>query len=132
MLRPLPQLRRGVPHRRGRPVRDYGDDTREGIADLNRVLFVNELGTEWLPSIADVHARLRARRRVADLGCGSGWSSIAIARAYPRCAVDGFDSDERVDRGRARERAAEELDDRVHFIRQDASDPGARPARTTW
>ena len=32
--------------------------------------------------------------RVADIGCGTGWSSIAIALAYPAATVDGFDIDE--------------------------------------
>jgi trans-aconitate methyltransferase len=39
----------------------------------------------------DVHARLQAasRARVADVGCGYGWSSIGIARGYPNAQVDG-------------------------------------------
>jgi hypothetical protein len=51
---------------------DYGVDTREGIAAMNRPLFVNLLGTEWLPQLPDVHARLQADppARVADIGCG--------------------------------------------------------------
>src|SRR5688572_6386258 len=63
----------------------YGADAREGQADQNRPLFLNLLGKEWLPSIADVHARLQADppARVADIGCGAGWSSIALAKAYP-------------------------------------------------
>jgi 2-polyprenyl-3-methyl-5-hydroxy-6-metoxy-1,4-benzoquinol methylase len=69
---------------------------REGIADGNRTMFINLLGSAWLPAIPDVHARLRADppARVADIGCGSGWSSIAIARSYPLVHVDGFDVDE--------------------------------------
>jgi SAM-dependent methyltransferase len=30
---------------------------------------------------------------VADVACGTGWSSIAMARAYPKITVDGFDLD---------------------------------------
>ncbi|HWM07840.1 MAG TPA: class I SAM-dependent methyltransferase, partial [Solirubrobacteraceae bacterium] len=107
------------------PYFDYGDDTREGIAELNRTMFVNELGTSWLPAIPDVHARLRASppARVADLGCGTGWSSIALARAYPEAAVDGVDVDAasiETARGHA---AAEGLQDRVRFLQHDASAP---------
>jgi 2-polyprenyl-3-methyl-5-hydroxy-6-metoxy-1,4-benzoquinol methylase len=42
-----------------------------------------------------VDERLRAApgARVADLACGMGWSSIAIALAYPLVRVDGFDLD---------------------------------------
>src|SRR5204862_276904 len=57
----------------------------EGRADYNRAIFLNLLGTQWLPAIADVHDRLSREppARVADLACGPGWSSIAMARAYP-------------------------------------------------
>jgi hypothetical protein len=30
---------------------------------------------------------------VADVACGTGWSSIAMARTYPKITVDGFDVD---------------------------------------
>jgi hypothetical protein len=38
---------------------DYGVDLREGQAGMNRAAFLRVLGTEWLPSIPDVHARLQ-------------------------------------------------------------------------
>src|SRR5439155_20070504 len=43
--------------------------------------------------LPDVYARLQADppARVADIGCGAGWSRIAIAQAYPLVKVDGFD-----------------------------------------
>jgi 2-polyprenyl-3-methyl-5-hydroxy-6-metoxy-1,4-benzoquinol methylase len=31
--------------------------------------------------------------RVADVGCGAGWSTIAVARAFPKATVVGFDAD---------------------------------------
>ena len=65
----------------------------EGRADPNRARFINLLGTEWLPAIVDVDARLRAAppARVLDVACGTGWSSIAMAQAYPKIRVDGVD-----------------------------------------
>jgi SAM-dependent methyltransferase len=67
----------------------------EGRPEYNRAEFLNLLGTQWLPAITDVDQRLRREppARVADLACGAGWSSIAIARAYPLVRVDGFDLD---------------------------------------
>jgi len=67
----------------------------EGRADYNRAVYLNLLGTQWLPAIAGVDQRLRSEpaARVADLACGTGWSSIAMARAYPLVRVDGFDLD---------------------------------------
>jgi methylase of polypeptide subunit release factors len=47
------------------------------------------------PCRADVDLRLRfdPPARVADLACGTGWSSIAMAQEYPLISVDGFDLD---------------------------------------
>src|SRR5205814_4995609 len=57
----------------------------EGRADFNRPRYVNLLGKRWLPSIPEVHGRLGAEppARVADVACGTGWSSIAMALEYP-------------------------------------------------
>ncbi len=124
MLRPLPQLLAAFRTGEGVPYPEYGEDTREGIAALNRAMFINELGTDWLPAIADVHARLQSPGAcVADLGCGSGWSSIAIARAYPQAFVDGIDSDSASIAAARENAAAEGLADRVRFVDTDAGDP---------
>jgi len=73
----------------------YGPDMRDGQAAFNRPAFTHLLGREWLPAIDDLHARLEADppARVADVACGEGWSSIAIARAYPKARVVGIDLD---------------------------------------
>jgi 2-polyprenyl-3-methyl-5-hydroxy-6-metoxy-1,4-benzoquinol methylase len=123
MLGPLPRLIDAFRTGAGVPYADYGEDTRQGIADLNRVMFVNELGSAWFPAIPDLHERLRAGARVADLGCGVGWSSIAIARAYPNAVVDGLDVDEASIEAARANAAAEGLEERVRFFSQDASDP---------
>ena len=67
----------------------------EGRADANRPRFINLLGTEWLPAIVDVDMRLRGEpaARVVDVACGTGWSSIAMAQAYPNINVHGVDLD---------------------------------------
>src|SRR5439155_16931004 len=80
----------------------------EGRAEFNRARFRQLLGKRWLPSIPEVHSRLQADppARVADLGCGTGWSSIAMAQAYPSIVVDGFDLDEAAI-ARARKHAVE-------------------------
>jgi 2-polyprenyl-3-methyl-5-hydroxy-6-metoxy-1,4-benzoquinol methylase len=98
----------------------------EGRPEFNRAVFLNLLGRQWLPAIADLDLRLRGEppARVADLACGTGWSSIAMAQAYPLISVDGFDLDEDAI-GAARRHAAEAgLADRVTFTAADASGPG--------
>lgn len=103
----------------------FGVDAREGQADFNRPIFLNLLGAEWLPSVPDLHARLQGDppARVADIGCGAGWSSIVIARAYPKVRVDGFDLDEPSIALATANAAEARLADRIAFRVQDASDP---------
>jgi SAM-dependent methyltransferase len=110
----------------GVPYPDFGEDTREGIAEMNRPMFMHLLGQDWFPSIQPVHARLQADppARVLDAGCGTGWSSIAIAQAYPNALVHGFDADEASITTARANAAAAGLDDRLTFAVRDASRPG--------
>lgn len=123
---PMPALLEAFQTGGGVPYTDYGVDLREGQADLARTMYLNLLGKVWLPAIPEVHARLQADppARVADIACGYGWSSLALAQAYPRVQVDGFDSDE--DSITAASTAAAEagLADRVSFAVRDATAPG--------
>ena len=125
ITRPLPAVLEAFRTGGGVPYPDYGEDMREGIAYGNRPMFVNLMGTEWLPAIPDIHERLQADppARVADIGCGAGWSSISIARAYPKVRVDGFDLDEDSIAEAKANAEAEDLTDRVTFQVRDAADP---------
>jgi predicted O-methyltransferase YrrM len=97
----------------------------EGRTSPNRPIYLNLLGTMWLPAIPDVDARLRAEppARIADMACGLGWSSIAMARAYPNVEVHGFDLDERAIAEARRHAQDEGLADRVTFSVSDAHEP---------
>jgi hypothetical protein len=102
----------------GVPYAEYGPDAVIGQAALNRPAFVNSLVAEWLPEIPDVLARLRetgAPARVADFGCGFGWSSIELAKAFPQISVDAFDSDEASIAAARRNAAEHGVADRVDF-----------------
>jgi SAM-dependent methyltransferase len=106
----------------GVPFATY--DIHDAIGEINRPQYVN-LVADWLGSIRDVHVRLSARppARVADLACGTAWSSIAIARAYPEVLVDAIDEDAAsIDSARGNVAVAA-LSDRVRPAVQDASDP---------
>lgn len=73
---------------------EYGLDMIEGQSELNRPFFFHQLTPQILPAIPEVHGRLsRAGARVAEVGFGGGWASIAIAQAYPGVTVEGFDPD---------------------------------------
>ena len=122
----LPALLQAYRDGGGVPYPAYGTEFRNSIASLNRPMFKNQLGSEWIPAMADVDRRLRAEppARVVDVGCGTGWSSIAIAQAYPRARVDGIDIDE-ASIATARENALKTgVENRVTFERRDAGAPG--------
>jgi 2-polyprenyl-3-methyl-5-hydroxy-6-metoxy-1,4-benzoquinol methylase len=97
----------------------------EGRADYNRPEYLNLLGSRWLPAIEDVDRRLRREpaARVADLACGYGWSSIAMAQAYPLVTVDGLDLDADVIAAARRNAEHAGVSDRVTFTVTDASGP---------
>jgi 2-polyprenyl-3-methyl-5-hydroxy-6-metoxy-1,4-benzoquinol methylase len=79
----------------GVPYEAYGAAFVSGQGGINRPAFVQDLTGSWLPAIPDLHRRLAADppARVADVGCGVGWSTLALARAYRRASVVGYDMD---------------------------------------
>jgi SAM-dependent methyltransferase len=79
----------------GVPYPMFGVAFRKGQAGINRPAFTADLVERWIPAAPDIHARLLSSSlRVADVGCGAGWSTIALARAFPKAQVIGFDADE--------------------------------------
>jgi 2-polyprenyl-3-methyl-5-hydroxy-6-metoxy-1,4-benzoquinol methylase len=109
----------------GVPYEAYGDDTHESQARGTRPRFERLLTTSWLPAVPAVHARLRADppARLADVACGWGYSSLELARGYPKVRVDGIDLDEASIRAARDLLAASGLEDRVAFHHRDAGDP---------
>ena len=91
--------------------------------------YVNNLMQSWLPALDGVEAKLKAGAKVADVGCGVGFSTLLMAQAFPNSRFVGFDfhapSIEEA-RGHAR---THKVDDRVSFevatakdIKQDGFD----------
>lgn len=111
-------------YRGGPPIawEDYGDDMRVGQSDMNRPWLLGTFAQEVLPTVTDVHERLQAGGRVADIGFGGGWSSIGIAKAYPAVEVDGFDIDEPSVQMARRHAEEAGVSDRVRFQARDAAD----------
>lgn len=101
---------------------DYGPDVVEAQEGINRPQFAHFVGT-WIDALPDIAARLRdGEGRVADVACGTGWSSISIARHFPGIEVDGIDIDAgSIERAKAHAAAAG-LTDRVSFLFADAAD----------
>jgi SAM-dependent methyltransferase len=116
----LPALTQAYREGGGVSWEEYGREMRESQADMNRPWFINELAGA-LAKVDAVDAVLRRPGAlVADIGCGAGWSSLALAKAYPQARVDAWDIDApSVDMARENAAAAG-LEDRVIFSAADA------------
>ncbi|MHC3000084.1 methyltransferase domain-containing protein [Microbacterium sp. HJ5] len=114
----LPELLEAYRHGGGVSWERLGADAREAQADLNRPWF-GELPSAFARVEGLQSVLTRPGARIADVGMGAGWSSIALAQAYPGLRVDGFDIDEPSIQ-MARANAAEAgVADRVRFHNAD-------------
>ncbi len=77
----------------GVPFSAFGAEMVEGIARSNGPGTRLLLTRKWLPALPEGVARLEAGCRVADVGCGSGAAALAMARAYPKSEIIGYDVD---------------------------------------
>lgn len=53
--------------------------------------YVNNIVQAWLPSLDGMSARLEDGAKVADIGCGVGFSTLLMAKAYPNSQFFGYD-----------------------------------------
>jgi ubiquinone/menaquinone biosynthesis C-methylase UbiE len=53
--------------------------------------YVNNIVQTWIPALDGVQKKLTANAKVADVGCGVGFSTILMAQAYPKSEFVGFD-----------------------------------------
>ncbi|MEP6885433.1 MAG: class I SAM-dependent methyltransferase [Gammaproteobacteria bacterium] len=53
--------------------------------------YVNNIVQTWIPALDGVSQKLKARAKVADIGCGVGFSTVLMAQAYPNSDFVGFD-----------------------------------------
>lgn len=77
----------------GVPYERYGADFRHGQGGINRPAFENDLIDSWLPAVDGVETALSEGGSLADVGCGQGFSTVAIARRWPEANVVGVDID---------------------------------------
>ncbi|WP_037808425.1 class I SAM-dependent methyltransferase [Streptomyces sp. NRRL S-1448] len=104
---------------------EHGPALFAGTAKFFRPGYAAALVPEWLTSLDGVVEKLERGARVADVGCGYGYSTTLMARAFPRSYFRGFDFHRpsvEAARGIAAERG---LADRVSFDVATAQDfPG--------
>ena len=99
---------------------EHGPAHSRGMDLISRAVVVPALAG-WLAALDGVAARLEAGGAVADVGCGYGSPTIAMARAFTRSRFLGIDADD-ASVARARQAAAEAgLGTRVTFEVADAA-----------
>jgi 2-polyprenyl-3-methyl-5-hydroxy-6-metoxy-1,4-benzoquinol methylase len=124
----LPQLLAAYRSGDGVPDACYGDDWRDGHSGANRALFTTLLPGWVRSALPDTHQRLFADgARIADLGCGAGWASIALARAYSGATICGYDLDPAIIATAAGNAARAGVGDRVSFHVGDATELAGTP-----
>jgi 2-polyprenyl-3-methyl-5-hydroxy-6-metoxy-1,4-benzoquinol methylase len=61
------------------------------VARFFRPGYHNHLVKEWLPALDGVVGKLERGAAVADVGCGHGWSTVLMAKAFPKSQFVGYD-----------------------------------------
>jgi len=77
--------------------------------------YVNNIVQAWIPALRGVEARLRSGAKVADVGCGVGFSTLLMAEAYPQSEFTGYDFHAPSIEEARRHAQAHGLSDRVRF-----------------
>jgi len=77
---------------RGYSYDDGGEAVARGVERMFGPWHRTMLTTTALPAIPGLLAKLEAGAKVADVGCGAGIADVAVATAFPKSEVHGFDT----------------------------------------
>jgi hypothetical protein len=67
------------------------DGVFHGCEKFFRPGYAANLVSSWIPALHDVKEKLDSEARVADVGCGTGASTLLMAQAFPKSRFFGFD-----------------------------------------
>lgn len=98
---------------------DIGDEIPEAIERFFKPGYRHFLASDWLGTVPGLVPKLEKGATIADVGCGCGQSTVAMAKAFPNSRVVGIDYDHRSIE-RARKLAAAEKVSNVTFVEASA------------
>ena len=84
--------------------------------------YVNNIVQNWLPALDGVDAKLKSGAKVADVGCGVGFSTLLMAQAFSNSQFVGYDFHAPSVEEANRHAVAHGLGDRVSFKEARAKD----------
>jgi hypothetical protein len=88
--------------------------------------YVNNIVQAWLPALDGVLPRLEAGAKVADVGCGVGFSTLLMAEAFPNSRFVGYDFHAPSIEEANRHAASHGLGERVRFETAPAKEIAGR------
>ncbi|WP_439486588.1 class I SAM-dependent methyltransferase [Blastomonas fulva] len=84
--------------------------------------YVNSIAQAWLPALEGMVPRLEAGAKVADVGCGVGFSTLLMAEAFPNSRFFGYDFHQPSIEQANAHAAAHGVSERVRFATAMAKD----------
>ena len=100
---------------------EYSPELWEAMERASAGMYRNQLIRKWLPTMPQAVEVLNNGGSAADIGCGSGRAAIALATAFPKAKIFGFDVHPgSIERARANAKAAG-VADRISFEARDAT-----------
>lgn len=105
----------------GVPQSAFPAEAFEAMERATAPTYRHLLAQAFIPAVPGLKEKLEAGATVLDVGCGGGRACLAIAAAFPRTRVYGFDVHApNIERARARAAAAG-VEDRVSFEARDCT-----------
>ena len=77
--------------------------------------YVNNIVQNWLPALDGVVSKLKSGAKVADIGCGVGFSTLLMAKAFPKSHFTGYDFHEPSVLEARRHAKSHGVSEHVHF-----------------
>ena len=91
MLESEPKVRAAFRSGAGVAWGDHANCLFCAVARFFRPGYQHHLVKEWLPALEGVTQKLERGAKVADIGCGQGWSTVLMAKAFPKSRFVGYD-----------------------------------------